>query len=377
LRGRRWSIAFWIWKATIMITASQAAIAAYVHAMMDFLDPASPPGRRLTYWLRSNQCMVGLDFQAATTTRTSAGRKRKPLTLEKPLPNHLWARLKSGVAKSATEGAGCVDAVAANLVAFANAVNLDPLEADILQFVFYTDFDATFERLCTDIVETRAIDTLGLTSLCIRRKPTEVWDRLLRGPLNELRLVDVAGGSNGGDRFTFYVPYRIVRALTPPSETVADMERQLIGEPLLPTLDPPAYDHVAQERDFVLRLLRGAEGRKGINILLYGGPGTGKSEFCKMVAREVGRDLFAVGETDECGEEPSRNDRLAGAARHYCCSMRWRTSCSAGSAPLRDAVRCAAPDPRCSSTGCSSRTRFRYYGPPTQSTSSIRRSCGA
>jgi len=303
------------------------------------------------------------------------------------LPNHLWARLKSGVAKSATEGAGCVDAVAANLVAFANAVNLDPLEADILQFVFYTDFDATFERLCTDIVETRAIDTLGLTSLCIRRKPTEVWDRLLRGPLNELRLVDVAGGSNGGDRFTFYVPYRIVRALTPPSETVADMERQLIGEPLLPTLDPPAYDHVAQERDFVLRLLRGAEGRKGINILLYGGPGTGKSEFCKMVAREVGRDLFAVGETDECGEEPSRNDRLDAlrladqlAGRRGKALLLFdemEDILQRGERASSGRGRCAAPDPRCSSTGCSSRTRFRYYGPPTQSTSSIRRSCGA
>ncbi|WP_119303537.1 AAA family ATPase [Dongia deserti] len=291
-----------------MITASQAAVAAYVHAMMQAFDPASPPGRRLTFWLRSNQCMVGLDFEAATTARTPKGRKRKSPAWDKPLPQRLWARLRAAIARSASAGATAADAVSANLDAFVRAVGLDPLEAEIFRFVFHTDRDATFERLCNGIVETRAIDTLSLTALCLGRKPTEIWDKLLRGPLKGLHLVDIA--SSGTDRFTYYVPYRIVAALMPPNESVADMERALIGEPLPPQLDLAAYDHVAQERDFVLRLLRGAEGRMGINILLYGGPGTGKSEFCKMVARAVGRDLFAVGETDESGEEPSRSDRL-------------------------------------------------------------------
>jgi ATP-dependent 26S proteasome regulatory subunit len=291
-----------------MITASQAAVAAYVHAMMGAFDPASPPGRRLANWLYNNQCMVGLDFHAATATRTPKGRKRKAPAMDKPLPQRLWARLRGAVARSAAAGAGNADAVSANLDMFVAAVDLDPLEAAIFRFVFHTDRDGTFERLCADLVETRAIDTLGLTALCLGRKPTEVWDKLLRGPLGSLHLVDIA--SSGTDRFTYYVPYRIVGALMPPNETVADMERALIGAPLPPLLDPAAYDHVAHERDFVLRLLRGAEGRRGINILLYGGPGTGKSEFCKMVARAVGRDLFAVGETDESGDEPSRSDRL-------------------------------------------------------------------
>jgi transitional endoplasmic reticulum ATPase len=289
-----------------MITASQAAIAGYVHAMMGAFDPASPPGGRLAFWLRSNQCLVGLDFQAATTTRTLKGRKRKPPAFGKPLPQRAWTRLRAALARSA--GVSAPDAVARNLDTFVKAVDLDPLETEIFRFVFHTDRDATFERLCTNLVETRAIDTLGLTALCLRRTPTELWERMLRGPLHALRLVDVASGAT--DRFTFFVPYRIVGALTPPNETVADMERALIGESLAAQLDPAAYDHVAQERDFVLRLLRGVGGRKGVNILLYGGPGTGKSEFCKMVAQAVGRDLFAVGETDESGDEPSRSERL-------------------------------------------------------------------
>ncbi|HUH85178.1 MAG TPA: ATP-binding protein, partial [Stellaceae bacterium] len=50
--------------------------------------------------------------------------------------------------------------------------------------------------------------------------------------------------------------------------------------------------------------------RPGINILLYGPPGTGKSEFCKMAAAEAGCDLFAVGETDDDGDEPTRGDQI-------------------------------------------------------------------
>ena len=48
----------------------------------------------------------------------------------------------------------------------------------------------------------------------------------------------------------------------------------------------------------------------GINILLWGSPGTGKTEFCKTLATQIGCNLYAVGETDDDGDEPSRRERL-------------------------------------------------------------------
>jgi transitional endoplasmic reticulum ATPase len=44
---------------------------------------------------------------------------------------------------------------------------------------------------------------------------------------------------------------------------------------------------------------------------MYGPPGTGKTEFCKVLACELGANLWAVGEADDSGEEPSRGERLA------------------------------------------------------------------
>ena len=48
----------------------------------------------------------------------------------------------------------------------------------------------------------------------------------------------------------------------------------------------------------------------GVNVLVYGPPGTGKTEFCKTLACRLGANLYSVGEEDDRGDEPSRNERL-------------------------------------------------------------------
>ena len=134
--------------------------------------------------------------------------------------------------------------------------------------------------------------------------------RLRAGPLRSLGLID--GGGDGATQFFHTVSYRIWQALLPPSNGIADVERALIGAPAFGALTWDDFAHVSTERDFVARLLEGAVSKetKGVNILLYGPPGTGKTELCKMIALHVGARLFAIGEQDEDGGEPSRYDRL-------------------------------------------------------------------
>jgi MoxR-like ATPase len=292
-----------------MLTASQVAIAAYAHAMMQAFAPASPPGRALAAWLHTNQCLIGLDFQAAMARAAPGGTPPADPDLEKPLPAALWTELREAVARC-RERAPEPDVVTANIAAFAAALELDAMETAMLQFVFFVDYEDAFERLCDSIVETRALDSRGLMVLCLGLTPADIALRLSRGPLRALHLVEPR--SNNRDYFGYHVPYRVVQALAQPGGSMADIERRLIGAPLATTLAAEDYGHVAWERDFVVRLLRGwtGGGGAGVNILIYGEPGTGKSEFCKMVAREAGCDLFGVGEADQDGDEPSRADRL-------------------------------------------------------------------
>ncbi|HET9638574.1 MAG TPA: ATP-binding protein [Allosphingosinicella sp.] len=73
-------------------------------------------------------------------------------------------------------------------------------------------------------------------------------------------------------------------------------------------------DFVEHDEAFGLleRLLAGAlrSGAVGVNVLIWGPPGTGKTEFARTLAAAAGASLFAVGEADMEGEEPLRTDRL-------------------------------------------------------------------
>ena len=77
-------------------------------------------------------------------------------------------------------------------------------------------------------------------------------------------------------------------------------------------LTPADFAERGAELTLMLHLLEGALKARaaGINILLYGPPGSGKTELAKVVAETAGARLFAVGEADEDGDEPSRWDRL-------------------------------------------------------------------
>lgn len=88
----------------------------------------------------------------------------------------------------------------------------------------------------------------------------------------------------------------------------------LIGDSLRSELTPTDYAHLGEDWQYLLRLVQGAiESRAaGVNILLHGDPGTGKTELCKVLAAAAGFPIYAAGRADESGREPSRSDRIAG-----------------------------------------------------------------
>lgn len=78
------------------------------------------------------------------------------------------------------------------------------------------------------------------------------------------------------------------------------------------TLGRSDFAEHAESFDLLVRLLKGALAARtrGVSLLIHGPPGTGKTEMARTLAAEAGASLFAVGEADVDGEEPSRSERL-------------------------------------------------------------------
>ena len=72
-------------------------------------------------------------------------------------------------------------------------------------------------------------------------------------------------------------------------------------------------EHLASVRDLAAKVVAGAgkTGAKGVNLLLHGPVGTGKTEFSKVLAARAGMSVWSVGETDDEGDEPTRGQRTA------------------------------------------------------------------
>ena len=90
-----------------------------------------------------------------------------------------------------------------------------------------------------------------------------------------------------------------------------ELAEALAGRRQTASLDLSDFAHVG-ETAFLVRLLQGAvrERAHGVNILIHGPPGTGKTELARTLAAVAGCPLHGIGEGDDDGEEPTRQDRV-------------------------------------------------------------------
>src|SRR5271167_192994 len=89
----------------------------------------------------------------------------------------------------------------------------------------------------------------------------------------------------------------------------------LLGRPARASLGWSDFAHLGDLRDLAARIVAAAgklagSGR-GANLLFYGAPGTGKSEFAKTLGARVGFSVQFCGETNDANDEPNRRERVA------------------------------------------------------------------
>ncbi len=111
----------------------------------------------------------------------------------------------------------------------------------------------------------------------------------------------------------YTIPSRVNSCLERTFGTFDEMRNALLGDPLVSSVTMEDYEHVMADRDLIAGVLRGAVdgGVAGVNVLLYGPPGSGKTELAKVAAAAAGAALFATGEAVGGEGESDRSERLA------------------------------------------------------------------
>jgi transitional endoplasmic reticulum ATPase len=135
-------------------------------------------------------------------------------------------------------------------------------------------------------------------------------ERLVRrSPVLRLGLIGFVANRQG--EIEVEVRWTLERLLDRALSAHADIVDTLVGPRQTALLSLDDFAGVA-DADLVRRLLAGAvcERAPGINVLIHGPPGTGKTEFARTIAAATGAALHAVGEVDEDGEEPTRWERV-------------------------------------------------------------------
>lgn len=87
----------------------------------------------------------------------------------------------------------------------------------------------------------------------------------------------------------------------------------LLGKPEKSTLTLKDYSHMKKETNKVISILKSAVEKKakGVNILLYGDCGTGKSELSKLIANVCKIPVYTVITENKNGDGAKRENRLA------------------------------------------------------------------
>lgn len=179
--------------------------------------------------------------------------------------------------------------------------NLDDIEYEYLLYYTLCEINKMFLKLedcITDRSYNFGIEYLDLKVFEARAKSKGL---VKSGIMNN------DGYRNG----PMYSPnYQILKAFESQTK-ISEIKNIILGDVKKSTLKWNDFAHLGKERDVTLKILKAAvkNKTKGVNILLYGAVGTGKTEFARLVAEKAKVSQYCV--TSQCDErEATREMRM-------------------------------------------------------------------
>lgn len=302
-----------------------------IEKFIEPVAPKSPAAAAILRWVECNDTALGIDWRdiekkakkkkakKETEKRVGVviiqnGQKRK--VVSKPQKSNTkvreWKVLREALAQAErTPPRPTRCAMITNLHLLAKRLELTELETKILELLLEIDLQDPLEEFCEAMVQSQCFDSEQVIAAFLGLPEDEVRSCLSGRRLQEAGVID-QNRYGSSHRLSYWIESSVVKAVHPSRTGIADIEKALLGPVQTTDLDWEDFSWLGRDVELAKSVLGASceEGRKGINILLYGRPGSGKTEFARVLAAETGLTLFSVGEGTERDYEPDREDRL-------------------------------------------------------------------
>ncbi len=205
-----------------------------------------------------------------------------------------------------------------NLARLQRLLSLDDVERDLVGYLVRLKTCTPFSNLLSEVNEPAAIERVIAAALDVNAGRVHAAMR----PESTLRAAGLLRPRAYVD--TVDHPLDLLDGLTMSllSRHASDgsLLRGFFRRAPAPTLSLSSFAHLGDGLDVAVALIdavkvigtgKGDAGRRGINVLLHGAPGNGKSELARALAKASKHMLFEVGTEDAHGKPAGRDDRLS------------------------------------------------------------------
>ena len=205
--------------------------------------------------------------------------------------------------------------LAANVKRLSKLAGLSPTDCRILEFAVLLYSDEILDEACSLLGELTIAKLFKVLSKLLDLLEADVRRSLSKkGSLFRSGLLSLF---KDGSKYELNILLELISSRFADTMVSTDADPvDLLQDVVFPSSPPHLnigdFSHKAKEIDMLLPYLKNSisTGRRGVNILMYGDPGTGKSQLARILAKETGCQLFEVASEDERGEPLDDKKRL-------------------------------------------------------------------
>ena len=289
-------------------TYERHVITGYLSNLAKRFDRESPEASGVVEWLTENAGLLGFDRQSFELDSEPFDSKEKRSAKQ-------WRVCRRTLDRAAKSTASARnDRLMRRLRRLGRIIRLSAEEISVLQLLLRYQTQPEFEDLLDTVavgrhrkfhhttlnLKNRVVSSaIGISASTLRRRLADDAPLVRSG----LVMLDDDQDISSLER---------LRSMVWGGGSQKDVRKLLLGATRPTELEWSDFDHLGQGRSDVENLLRGAldTGKRGVNVLIHGPPGTGKTEFCRVLAKRMDVEMFSIGEADAVGGEPTRTERL-------------------------------------------------------------------